>query len=143
MRDVKVRPKELERVRCAITNIQGGKCGLCGQAVTPGAAKRPAMDHNHSTGYIRGVLCLYCNGMLGKIENASIKAGRAGRIPPLEWLRLVAEYLNKHSTPAWSIEGQRWGLIYPTHKTPEDKRLARLEKAKAKRRKAAALKKVK
>jgi len=141
MRDVKVPPKDLEKVRVAILGMQKGVCPLCLGEIGPGK-KKPAMDHDHQTGYLRGVLCLYCNGMLGKVENASRKA--AGKHNDnLWWLANALEYLLKHNTPQWSVPGVRWGLIYPTHKTPEDKRLKRLEKAKAKRRKAAALKKVK
>ncbi len=141
MRPVKIRPKDLEKVRGAIRQRQDGICVLCLESVMPGAAKRPAMDHDHATGYVRGVLCLHCNGMLGKVENASRRAvGKDGN--NLSWLTEVLEYLHYHATPAWSVPGVRTGLIYPTHKTKEDARLARLEKAKAKRRKAAALKKL-
>ncbi len=141
MKPVKIRPKDLEKVRAAIRSIQGGCCILCFDPVVNGAKKRPTMDHDHATGYIRGVLCIHCNGMLGKVENASHRAvGKHG--DNLLWLSNVVEYLIKHATPQWQVPGVRTGLIYPTHKTPEDKRLARLEKAKKKRRTAAALKKL-
>jgi len=141
VRDVKVRPKDLERVRGAIRKMQDGLCVLCQRSVMPGEKLRPTMDHDHITGYIRGVLCIHCNGMLGKVENASRRAvGKEGN--NLQWLADVVEYLYHHATPQWSVPGVRWGLIYPTHKTSEDKRLARLERAKKKRRVATAIKKL-
>lgn len=140
MKGVKVRPKDLEKVRVAILRIQGGLCCLCMGKIAPGKLK-PATDHDHTTGYIRGVLCLFCNGMLGKIENSSRKAAKKN--DPLLWLKGALLYLENHKEPKWSIPGVRLGLIYPTHKTAEDKRLSTLERAKLKRRKAAALRKVK
>lgn len=141
MKGVKVRPKDLEKVRVAILRMQGGKCPLCLEAIRPGK-KKPATDHDHFTGYIREVLCLYCNGMLGKVENSSRKAvGKGG--DSLAWLKRVLKYLELHDTPQWSVKGVRTGLIYPTHKTAEDKRLMRLEKAKLKRNTAKALRNVK
>jgi hypothetical protein len=142
MKAVKIRPKNLEGVRSSIITMQHGLCQLCFEPVSRGAKKRPAMDHDHKTGYIRGVLCLYCNGKLGKVENASRLAVGKHK-DNLWWLANVMEYLEKHRTPAWSLPGQRLGLIYPTHKTAEDKRLKRLENAKQKRRTAAALKRLK
>ena len=42
---------------------QGGKCAICGCPPAPG--KRLAIDHNHSTGLYRGLLCSNCNVGLG------------------------------------------------------------------------------
>jgi hypothetical protein len=44
----------------ALIESQGGRCPLCG---------RPApnhVDHDHTTGRVRGVLCFNCNGGLGQ-----------------------------------------------------------------------------
>lgn len=43
--------------------FQGGKCALCRRAT--GATKKLAVDHDHSTGNPRGLLCGPCNQMLG------------------------------------------------------------------------------
>lgn len=43
--------------------FQGGKCALCRRAT--GATKKLAVDHNHATGWPRGLLCGPCNQMLG------------------------------------------------------------------------------
>lgn len=42
---------------------QGGVCAICCRA--NGAAKRLAVDHDHSNGEVRGILCGPCNQLLG------------------------------------------------------------------------------
>ena len=60
---------------------QGGACAICGRR----AGKRAlAVDHDHATGNVRGILCHYCNTALGKANDD----------PAL--LRKMAEYLEKH-----------------------------------------------
>lgn len=46
---------------------QGGKCAMCHIPAKPG--KRLAIDHNHKTSRVRGLLCGICNGrVLGRLE---------------------------------------------------------------------------
>lgn len=51
---------------------QGGKCGVCGLPEIvcdkAGKLKRLAVDHNHETGKIRGLLCQKCNQALGLLD---------------------------------------------------------------------------
>ncbi len=49
---------EAEREKLSI--LQGGKCGVCSK---PESAfkNRLAVDHNHATGQVRGLLCYRCN----------------------------------------------------------------------------------
>lgn len=44
---------------------QGNKCAICGKKSSK-EGKRFAVDHNHKTGFIRGLLCNYCNTRLMK-----------------------------------------------------------------------------
>lgn len=44
---------------------QNGCCALCGKAM-----RRPAIDHDHATMAVRGLLCTRCNTRLGVIEDA-------------------------------------------------------------------------
>ena len=48
-----------------------GKCEICGmKQVGRGAAKNQlAVDHNHTTGKIRGLLCTKCNTALGLMKD--------------------------------------------------------------------------
>src|SRR3954466_14220701 len=46
-----------------LKGFQGGKCAICQRAT--GARRRLAVDHSHSSGMVRGLLCRYCNRMLG------------------------------------------------------------------------------
>lgn len=51
----------------AILTAQGNGCALCGQ---PRLARQRALavDHDHATGRIRGILCAPCNTLLGRVE---------------------------------------------------------------------------
>lgn len=48
----------------AVLSVQGGVCALCRR---PPAKKLLAVDHDHRTGRIRGLLCVQCNTGLGKL----------------------------------------------------------------------------
>ena len=43
---------------------QGDRCAICGTP-TSYLQRSLAVDHNHKTGLVRGLLCSACNGMLG------------------------------------------------------------------------------
>lgn len=45
---------------------QEGKCQICGKTEMNYKNKVLCVDHNHSTGQIRGLLCGLCNSGLGK-----------------------------------------------------------------------------
>lgn len=49
----------------ALFLLQGGRCWLCRKAT--GATKSLAVDHDHSTGEVRGRLCGPCNQFIGKL----------------------------------------------------------------------------
>ena len=46
-----------------ILESQNNKCDICKRAATS-FKKMLAVDHNHKTGYIRGLLCTFCNSRL-------------------------------------------------------------------------------
>ena len=48
----------------ALLASQGGLCAICRKV-----PRRPVVDHDHSTGKVRGVLCHACNVMAGSLEN--------------------------------------------------------------------------
>lgn len=50
-----------------ILTFQGGKCWICRRAT--GATKRLAVDHDHKTDKVRGILCGPCNQLLGHVRD--------------------------------------------------------------------------
>ena len=46
---------------------QSGLCALCDKAMT-----NPHVDHSHTSGEVRSLLCLKCNTMLGDVERLGI-----------------------------------------------------------------------
>jgi len=53
-------------------HAQNGVCAICEKPETEkrgGKVKTLAVDHNHSTGEIRGLLCVACNTGIGKLKD--------------------------------------------------------------------------
>ena len=67
----------------ALAVRQSGGCAICGGKSL--RKKYLAVDHNHDTGEVRGLLCNNCNSGLGFFkDNAAL-------------LRLAAAYLDRHT----------------------------------------------
>ena len=62
---------------------QGGRCAICGEE--PEEGRRLHVDHNHSTGEVRDLLCRGCNHALGNVKD---DAGL---------LRQMIAYLERHA----------------------------------------------
>ena len=122
----KLKASEVGDVREELRGKQLGRCALCKLPLVPGDS---VLDHDHSTGLIRGSLHRGCNSLLGKIEN---NYKRYGVRNLGAFCAGVADYLRVHMV-------DQTGLLHPTFKTEEEKRLARNAKA----RKARAAKNVK
>ena len=54
---------------------QGGGCAVCARA--PKAGKSLHVDHDHETGYVRGLLCFKCNAALGQLDDDLDRIERA------------------------------------------------------------------
>ena len=63
-----------------LVNGQHGLCAICG---ADPAGKRLCVDHDHSTGAVRGLLCKHCNYVLGHAKDSPAN------------LRAAADYLDK------------------------------------------------
>ena len=117
----KLKASEVAGVRAEQLVAQHGRCAICSLPV-----KRPCLDHNHSTGAIRGTLCSGCNAVLGKIENSYHRYGVQNLSA---FLNGCAGYLHRHAV-------NLTGMLHPSHKTEEEKRERR--NAKARKSRAAA-----
>lgn len=53
-----------------LLSAQGGRCAIC-RTDTPGGKGRFHVDHCHSTGRIRGLLCCNCNRGIGALKDES------------------------------------------------------------------------
>ena len=67
---------------------QQGLCAICKQPeskVDKGTKYKLAVDHNHTTGQVRELLCMYCNNVLGLVEKRKIP------------IQEIEKYLLKHN----------------------------------------------
>lgn len=55
----------------AMWNQQGGRCALCNIPLEF-RGRQTCLDHNHETGFVRGILCNWCNVRIGFIERRGL-----------------------------------------------------------------------
>lgn len=101
-------------------------CPLCGTPFSKVEPKNICLDHCHTSGYIRDVLCRNCNGNLGRLEGLGTRSKKG--LTMLGWLNNAVKFLEFHKVP-------RSELIHPTHKTEDEKRELRNKRARALRAK--------
>lgn len=79
---MKLKYKDIPRVKKEITYIQDGLCAICKRQLDMLKNRDICLDHNHKTGRIRGVLCRSCNAIEGKVRKLYIRMGlRKAGIP--------------------------------------------------------------
>lgn len=121
----KMKTKDIPRVKAEIIKEQGYQCLLCRMDLRKVEARNVCLDHCHKSGYVRGVLCRNCNGILGKVENLATRAKKD--ITHLSWLENAVSFLQSHS------KAPVYPYIHPTHKTENEKRVLRNKKARDRR----------
>lgn len=69
-----------------IFDTQNGRCGICGKYEPENATAYEILciDHNHTTGKVRGLLCRQCNTGIGQLRDS------------IELLENAINYLNKY-----------------------------------------------
>jgi hypothetical protein len=60
----------------ALMDAQDGRCAICGRSDNPGS-RRLHIDHDHTTGEVRGLLCHNCNSLLGHAKDDPTILARA------------------------------------------------------------------
>jgi hypothetical protein len=118
---MRLKQSEIAPYRSKTLEEQGHLCALCSEAVTPDQA---VLDHDHKTGYIRGVLHRGCNSLLGKIENSLVM----NRITP-ERLKNILDNLQFYTN-------QHHAVLHPTHLTPEERKERTKRRAKLRKKRA-------
>ena len=128
---------QLYAITIQLLKQQGGLCLICKKSINVkvvGRASDYCCDHSHSTGEVRGVLHRSCNSAEGRVRHSVSRWGAKGsdELTIIEYLEGLAKYLRE------CHEGTRTtGIMYPNHRSPEEK----AEAAKLKRKKQYAAKK--
>lgn len=65
--------------------LQGGSCAICGTGEPGGISRQWAIDHNHLTNRVRGILCHKCNRGIGHFND------------DIGLLRAASSYLEAHA----------------------------------------------
>ena len=114
----RLKASELSVIRERLAKEQGGRCALCQLPLT-----KPVLDHDHTTGAVRGTLHNGCNALLGKVEN---NYKRYGVVNLAAFLQGTAAYLQRHTT-------NQTGYLHSAHRTEDEKRERTNKRARAAR----------
>lgn len=120
---VRVKDAQLVRIKKELMQKQNGVCPLCKRDMTRMPPDNVVVDHDHTTGLIRAVLCRNCNGIEGKVKRLAIRCSNGKTYK--NWIIRLANYYHQNREP-------QTNYIHPTHLTETEKRLKRNKKARAK-----------
>jgi hypothetical protein len=91
LRQVRYRYKLSNADYYALFELQGGRCAIC-QVTQEEMGERLAVDHEHATGKVRGLLCRPCNKSLGAHELRETSAFSSYKAwPPMRELQYRRE----------------------------------------------------
>ena len=121
---MRLKSKDIPALRQLIQISQGHRCKLCNVDLTdPGIT--PCLDHDHTNGRIRGVLCRWCNRGEGKVHNIARVSKRNST--HLTWLKSLLDYWTSH---AYAPREE----YHPSWKTLDERKAERNAKARTKRK---------
>jgi hypothetical protein len=120
---MRLKVKDISVFRQTLIERQQGECFICRVKLDTVVA---CLDHDHTTGRIRAVLCGNCNGIEGKIFNLCRRAKRERDEPA--FLQSILGYWDY-----WQKNPR--GEFHPSHRTADEKRLRRNKKARLNRKK--------
>lgn len=88
---------------------QGNKCAICEREFGTDKANSPHIDHEHSSGWVRGLLCTTCNTGLGCFKDDIQKLQRAveyviSNAVPTEFDIYAARQSQRRKFPRFSPE---------------------------------------
>lgn len=78
---------------------QKGRCYVCEREFSSEPGMRANLDHNHTTGMIRRVICTTCNHFIGRIEATP------------GFLQKAVNYIRHHR----EIDKEKTGVYMPLH----------------------------
>ena len=118
----KLKASQVEDVRKQLVAKQRGLCAICARPFTK--KDGDVLDHDHTTGFIRGAIHRSCNGVEGRVKTLAYRSHTG--VSPEDYIIGLGKYLEHHETP-------KYPLIHPQHMTEDDKRLKRNAKARKSR----------
>ncbi len=113
----KLTRSQLRPVTMRLLQQQGGICPLCTKPIDLTIKGEAVCDHDHATGRIRGALHRSCNAALGKMDHA---IGRWG-CKVMDYAAIIAWAKNAIAY----YEQEPTDMIYQSHQTEEEKRVAK------------------
>jgi hypothetical protein len=117
---MRAKPRDIPQLRQQYLKEQLGLCALCREPIDLNEA---VLDHCHKTGLLRSVLHRGCNAYIGSMENGLAR----NRITPSRLHNILnnfSQYIQAHKP-----------IYHPTHRTPEERKLAAQARAKKRRAK--------
>lgn len=123
----RLKNSELSAVKRELIKRQKGLCPICNKSLLTCRINNVVVDHNHTTGAVRGALHRGCNAMEGKVKNFLMTWGKCNTLQDMvRTLERLIVYWKLHKTPQ-----TEW--LHPTFKTDKEKEvLAKKRRMRAK-----------
>ena len=116
-----LKTKDIPILKEKLLKKQNYICLICQRDLRKLEPRDRCLDHNHTTGFVRGVLCRGCNSMEGKVYKAFVRVGlRNQGVQYNSFLLGLEKYINIKETK----------YIYPK-KAKGDRRGKKGKKAKS------------